>query len=232
MGALNTLQLTLLTPQLLIFSPLKKVPEGPSSKMTKLRKLRKKKTYNYGRNRKRVKQQLEKTSKFNVKVDCKVVRDACDHRISVRENMSRMGIVLNASDVMPVSGTKKKLVNNMKKLKNVAVEEETEAAANSAIMKPEVIAKLSEEANVPVKQNFRFTTSQVQLITHMMDNHGTDYKAMARDPRNHFQETPAKLKGMILKFISIPEHYAPYCKERGLLQTENSDGREDDLDSD
>ena len=212
---------------------MKKVPEGPSSIMTKLRKLRKKKTYNYGRNRKRVKQQLEKTSKFNVKVDCKVVRDAWDHRISVRENMSRMGIVLNASDVMPVSGTKKKLVNNMKKLKNVAVEEETEATANSAIMKPEVIAKLSEEANVPVKQNFRFTTSQVQLITHMMDKHGTDYKAMARDPRNHFQETPAKLKGMILKFISIPEHYAPYCKERGLLQTtENSDGREDDLDSD
>ena len=112
------------------------------------------------------------------------------------------------------------------------MEEETEAAANSAIMKPEVIAKLSEEANVPVKQNFRFTTSQVQLITHMMDKHGTDFKAMARDPRNHFQETPAKLRGMIRKFISIPEHYAPYCKERGLLQTENSDGREDDLDSD
>ena len=200
--------------------------------MTKLKKQRMKKTYNYGRNRKRVRQQQEKTSKFNVKVGCKVVRDAWDHRVSVKENMSRMGIVLNASDVMPVSGTKKKLVNNLKKLKNVAVEEETEATAESTIMKPEVIAKLSEEANVPVKQNFRFTTSQVQLITHMMDKHGTDYKAMARDPRNHFQETPAKLKGMIRKFISIPEHYAPYCKERGLLQTETSDGREDDLDSD
>merc|ERR1712241_1664301 len=141
MGALNTLQLTLLTPQLLIFSPLKKVPEGPSSKMTKLRKLRKKKTYNYGRNRKRVKQQLEKTSKFNVNVDCKVVRDAWDHRISVKEDMSRMGIVLNASDVMPVSGTKKKLVNNMKKLKNVSVEEGAETTADSPIVsKPEVIA--------------------------------------------------------------------------------------------
>ena len=121
----------------------------------------------------------------------------------------------------------------MKKLKNVSVEEETEAAADSpTIMKPEVLAKLSEEATVTAKQNFRFTTSQVQLITHMMDKHGTDYKAMARDPRNHFQETPAKLRGMIRKFISIPEHYAPYCKERGLLQTENSEGKEDDLVSD
>ena len=200
--------------------------------MTKLKKQRMKKTYDYARNRKRVRQKLEKTSKFNVKVGCKVVRDAWDHRVSVRENMSRMGIVLNASDVMPVSGTKKKMVNNLKKLKNVSGEEETEAAAETPIMKPEVIAKLSEEANVPVKPNFRFTTSQVQLITHMMDKHGTDFKAMARDPRNHFQETPAKLRGMIRKFISIPEHYAPYCKERGLLQTEKSDGREDDLDSD
>merc|ERR1719400_2369833 len=138
-------------------------------------------------------------------------------------------MVLNASDVMPVSGTKQKLVNKMKKLKNVSVEEETEAVAVSTITKPEVIAKLSEEANVPVKQNFRFTTSQVQLITHMMDKHGTDYKAMARDPRNHFQETPAKLRGMIRKFISIPEHYAPYCRERGLIQPENSDQREEDL---
>merc|ERR1719318_888157 len=182
--------------------------------MTKLRKQRRRKKYDYGRNRKRVRKQQEKTSKFNVKVDCKVVQDSWDHRVSVKENMSRMGIVLNASDVMPVSGAKQKLVSDMKK---IPVEEEEKTPD---ILKPEVIAKLTEEANVPVKQNFRFTTSQVQLITYMMDKHGINYKAMARDPRNHFQETPAKLRGMIGKFISIPEHYAPYCKERGLLQTE------------
>ena len=197
--------------------------------MTKLRKQRRKKKYDYGRNRKRVRKQQEKTSKFNVKVDCKVVQDAWDQRISVKENMSRMGIVLNASEVMPVSGAKKNLISTMKKLKNVP-EVETETPNN--IIKPEVITKLTEQANVPAKQNFRFTTSQVQLITFMMDKHGTDYKAMARDPRNHYQETPAKLKGMIRKFISIPEHYAPYCRDRGLLRAENSEEREEHLDSD
>merc|ERR1712066_402083 len=148
--------------------------------------------------------------------------------VSVKENMSRMGIVLNARDVMPLSGAKQKLVSNMKKLKNIPVEEDEKTPD---ILKPEVIAKLSEEANVPAKQNFRFTTSQVQLITYMMDKHGTNYKAMARDPRNHFQETPAKLRGMIRKFINIPEHYAPYCRERGLLPG-NNDQKEDNLDSD
>ena len=52
----------------------------------------------------------------------------------------------------------------------------------------------------------------------MMDKHGDDWSAMARDPKNHYQETPAKLRGMVTKFISIPEHYAVYCKERGLIQ--------------
>ena len=196
--------------------------------MTKLRKQRRKKRFDYGRSRKRVRKQQEKTSKFNVKVDCKVVQDAWDHRVSVKENMSRMGIVLNASEVMPVTGAKKKMVSTLKKQRNIP-EDENEAKSN--ILKPEVISKLTEEANVPVKQNFRFNSTQVQLITFMMDKHGTDYKAMARDPRNHFQETPAKLRGMIRKFINIPEHYAPYCRERGLLPG-NSHQKEDNLDSD
>jgi hypothetical protein len=51
----------------------------------------------------------------------------------------------------------------------------------------------------------------------MMDKHGMDFSAMSRDPKNHYQETTAKLKGMVTRFISISEHYAPYCKNRGLI---------------
>jgi hypothetical protein len=69
------------------------------------------------------------------------------------------------------------------------------------------------------------------LITYMMDKYGMDFQAMSRDPKNHYQETTAKLKGMVTKFISIPEHYAPYCKERGLItpsdKKEASDGEEE-----
>merc|ERR1712172_461710 len=168
--------------------------------MTKLKKQRKKKTYNYGRNRKRVRKQQERTTKFNVKVDNKVMKDAWDNRISVKENMTQMGIVLSANDVVPVVGTKKKMINKLKSLKNLPIGEESPLE----VVKPDVLSKLTEEANAH---------------THMMDKHGTDYKAMSRDPKNLYQETPAKLRGMIRKFISIPEHYAPYCKERGLLDT-------------
>merc|ERR1712138_236206 len=87
----------------------------------------------------------------------------------------------------------------------------------------DVLQKLTEEASVPAKPNFRFSTTQVKLITYMMDKHGSDYKAMSRDPKNHYQETPARLRGMVTKFISIPEHYAPYCKERGLIKSEQAE---------
>ena len=202
--------------------------------MTKLKKQRRRKKYDYARNRKRVRKQQEKTTKFNVKVDCEVIKEAWDNRISVKENMSKMGIVLNASDMMPVTGPKKKMVNKMKTLKNIAVEEDVE----NKLTKPDVLQKLTEEASVPAKQNFRFSSTQVKLITYMMDKHGSDYKAMSRDPKNHYQETPAKLRGMITKFISIPEHYAPYCRERGLLpppteeKSDNSDDNDDVIDSD
>merc|ERR1719167_1207319 len=105
------------------------------------------------------------------------------------------------------------MVNNLKKRRKIEVALPQEAK----VTKPEVIERLENEAKVVPKQNFRFTPTQVQLITYMMDKHGMDFKAMSRDPKNHYQETPAKLKGMVTKFISIPEHYAPYCKERGFI---------------
>ena len=128
--------------------------------MTKLKKQRKRKTYNYGRNRKRVRKQQERTTKFNVKVDNKVMKDAWDNRISVKENMAQMGMVLSANDVVPVVGAKKKMINKLKSLKNLPVEEDSQPD----VVKPDVLSKLSAEANVPAKQNFRFSSTQVSLI--------------------------------------------------------------------
>merc|ERR1711915_457830 len=90
------------------------------------------------------------------------------------------------------------------------------------VEKPGVLKQTESEANVEAKQTFRFTPTQVQFITCMMDRHGEDYSAMARDPKNHYQETANKIKGMIKKFINIPEQYAVYCKEKGLITSAES----------
>merc|ERR1712133_57485 len=113
-----------------------------------------------------------------------------------------------------MGSAKKKMLKDMKK--RAGKEEEIEDVEEKD--KTEVVKKLEVEAAYVAKQTFRFTPSQVQLITHMMDKHGEDREGMARDPKNHYQETPAKLRGMVRKFISIPKHYVVYCKERGLIQ--------------
>ena len=187
--------------------------------MTKLRKQRRRKKFNYQRNRKRVRKAQEKTTKYNIKVDCQAMKESWDNRISAKENLDNMGIVMSATELMPIISTKKSMVKKMKKMKNGSNDD---VANKVQVTRPEVVEKLVQEANVERKQNFRFSSQQVKFITYMMDKHGDDYEAMSRDHKNHYQETPAKIRGMITKFISIPEHYAPYLKERGLLQTEEN----------
>ena len=43
------------------------------------------------------------------------------------------------------------------------------------------------------------------------------FKAMAKDPKNHYQETPKQIRQKVLKFINIPEQFAPYARQKGLL---------------
>ena len=65
----------------------------------------------------------------------------------------------------------------------------------------------------------RIILFQVKFISSMMDKHKFNFKAMSRDPNNHYQETPRNLQHKVRKFMSIPDHYVPYCRERGLLES-------------
>jgi len=198
--------------------------------MPGLKKLKKGKKFNYGRNRSRVRKQQEKTSKFNValKVDCQAMKEVWDTRVSLKENMTNMGVAFDANNVVPKISSKQKMVKEMKKNKGLEVDENE---VDLVRRKTEVVAKLENEAKFEAKQTFRFTPTQVQLITYMMDKHGEDWSAMARDPKNHYQETAAKLRGMVTKFISIPEHYAVYARERGLIEaSEKPDEKEEEAD--
>jgi len=199
-------------------------------KMPGLKKLKKGKKFNYGRNRSRVRKQQEKTSKFNValKVDCQAMKEVWDTRVSLKENMTKMGVAFDANNVVPKISSKQKMVKEMKKKKGMEVDDNEEEMRR----KSEVIAKLEDEAKFEAKQTFRFTPTQVQLISYMMDKHGEDWSAMARDSKNHYQETAAKLRGMVTKFISIPEHYAVYCKERGLIEASVKPAEEEADDED
>ena len=40
---------------------------------------------------------------------------------------------------------------------------------------------------------------------------------MARDRKNIYQETPKQIRQKVVKFQNIPQQFAVYAKERGLL---------------
>ena len=139
--------------------------------------------------------------------------------MSLKENMSKMGVAFDANNVVPKISSKKDMVKEMKKKKGLEVDENEEDGVRR---KSEVIAKLEVEAKYEAKQTFRFTPTQVdllfftchalqllfakvQLITYMMDKHGEDWSAMARDSKNHYQETAAKLRGMVSGFLTTSQ---------------------------
>lgn len=49
-----------------------------------------------------------------------------------------------------------------------------------------------------------------------MDTYGLNYKAMVKDQKNYDQETWRQFRAKIRKFMSIPEQFNVYVKQRKL----------------
>jgi len=175
--------------------------------MVKLNRQRKRKKFKYTTDRQKVRQRAEKNLKFNVKVDCDILKASWDNRKSLKANMSALGVAADPNSKVK-SG----------KLKFVAMDL-SEDVEETPKEKTEAVQKLEKVAAVKKPPTFRFSLEQVKFISSMMDKHKFNFKAMSRDPNNHYQETPRNLQHKVRKFMSIPDHYVPYCRERGLLES-------------
>ena len=80
--------------------------------------------------------------------------------MSLKENMTKMGVAFDANNVVPKISSKQKMVKEMKKKKGMEVDDNEEEMRR----KSEVIAKLEDEAKFEAKQTFRFTPTQVQAV--------------------------------------------------------------------
>jgi hypothetical protein len=133
--------------------------------MVKLHKQRKKKKFNYARNRKRERKIQEKTTKFNVKVDCKTLKDNWDREKSLKQNMTQLGVAFDANAVVaPIKTTKRRFLESSlatKDSESVIAETESTKVVNSST----VVSQLETEAAAAVKPpTFRFSAEQVKWI--------------------------------------------------------------------
>lgn len=63
----------------------------------------------------------------------------------------------------------------------------------------------------------------MDFITYLLDKYEHDYKAMAKDKNNYYQETWKQLRAKVKTFMGIPKQYGEYLKSRGLLEKEENE---------
>jgi len=187
--------------------------------MPKLRKLKKRQKFGYNRSRKRMRKTTEKHQSKNARVTCEVLKKEWDTAKPVKSNLESMGLVFDANSAVKNKSTKRKFLENL--TKGVTAEGERVPATDSSDapeIESDVVVKLRDEAEKSGKKStFRLPAEDVRWVTKMMDRHGDDFAAMSRDPDNIFQLTANKIRRKVTKFISVPEQFEPYAKERGLL---------------
>lgn len=142
---------------------------------------------------------------------------AWDSKKTVAGNLRNMGLAHDPNLNIKGSNVKKDFKAKFASTTDWKVEN----SRTPRIPEKKYVAELLEkEANAPRLRTFQLPSSQVEWVTYLMDKYGTDYKAMVRDKRNHYQETWKQIRAKIKVFMSIPEQYAKYLQERGLLDEE------------
>lgn len=190
--------------------------------MPKLRRQRKRQKFRYDRNRKRIKKTQEKHRKDKIKVDNDVMKELWNPKESIKTNLESMGVAFDANKVLDKKSTKQQFIEKIQDQNpNNIPPQEIASKKSSEVVKRLEAEALEAEANK--KANFRFTGEQVKWITYCLDKHGDDFKAMARDPKNIWQETPKQIRQKVLKFVNIPEQFAVYAKKIGLLDDTDND---------
>ncbi|XP_046399108.1 nucleolar protein 16 [Ischnura elegans] len=168
--------------------------------MTKIRKQKRKKTYRHSSNRQRVNKRMRKLP--NIK--CPEVKEEWREGWSAKQNMEEMGLVYDLNSAFRIPTTKEILKG------------EERSSAEGAQVRPRrkqhVAEKLEQDANLPRERLLRLPDGQARWLAYLIHKYGEDYKGMARDDHNYYQETWKQLKNKIKLFKSIPGQLEEFMK--------------------
>ncbi|XP_030649662.1 nucleolar protein 16 [Chanos chanos] len=160
--------------------------------MGKVKKSHNRNKFDYSKNRKKLKRQLKK--KEAPRIECPQIRTAWDDKKSVKQNLKEMGLSAGLKGVLPIKNTKSETSETQEILK-----------------KPYVIRDLEAEASLPSNTKTTCSTDMIEYVQHMVREHNEDYKAMARDEKNYYQDTPKQIKRKVELYKRChPEEYAAF----------------------
>lgn len=144
---------------------------------------------NQGKHRKK---QYQK--KHRVTIQNEVVRKNWDNKKTVRENFKELGLVSDPNEAYKTT--------HHKKVKPAEMDVE-EGDIQEYREKTEVVKKLEEKSKETTPTTRHFSPGECELWEGFVGDHGTDYKAMARDKRNTHQHTPAQIRRKITSYLSF-----------------------------
>ncbi|XP_029029580.1 nucleolar protein 16 [Betta splendens] len=165
--------------------------------MVKVRRSKMRQKFNYNQDRKKLKKKLIK--KNNPRIESEHIRNAWDNKKSLSRNFREMGLTADPNRALP-----------LKKQTLLSKDAETKSPAN-IVTKPYVLNQLEEEASRPLQVPKTLSSDLIQYAQYMIREHNDDYKAMARDEKNYYQDTPKQIKRKINEYKRFhPEHYSRF----------------------
>ncbi|XP_070699698.1 nucleolar protein 16 [Pempheris klunzingeri] len=175
--------------------------------MPKAKKSGKRKSFDYNQDRKKMKKKFIK--KYNPRIEDPQIRNAWDNKKSMARNLQEMGLAFDPNRTMPIK-------------KHGLLGEETAAKApvrTHIVTKPYVLNQLEEEAGRPEKDSKTLSSDLIEYAQYMIREHTDNYKAMARDEKNYYQDTPKQIKRKINEYKRChPEHYDAFINSLSAPQ--------------
>ncbi|XP_074662580.1 nucleolar protein 16-like [Tubulanus polymorphus] len=169
------------------------------------------KTFQYNKNRRKA----WKKSKKMPNIECDKVKAAWDEKKSVSHNLQEMGISMDPNLTLKIPKAKEIIHSHLKES-----DDEMDTTQKSIEKNPKsrsksyVADELEYEANLPQEQQLRLSQPEVSFCVYMLEKYGEDYKAMCRDKKNYYQDTPKQIRRRIMTFKSIPAQYQPYLASK------------------
>ncbi|KAG7484703.1 hypothetical protein MATL_G00052850 [Megalops atlanticus] len=174
--------------------------------MPKAKKSSRRKKYDYNKNKKKLKKQFKK--KAAPRIECPQIRNAWNDKKSVAQNLKDMGLAFDPNLALPMR-------------KNKVPGADAEETVSPLVRKPYVVKGLEEEASLPTKDTKSLSRDIIEYVQYMIKEHNDNYKAMARDEKNYYQDTPKQIKRKVDQYKRFhPEEYTAFIES---LKTQKVD---------
>lgn len=118
--------------------------------------------------------------------------------------MKDMGLSANPNKTLRILTTRERLAPTRLDDSMDVVEKPSSAGSGH------VVGELQSIADLPTKKRERISEPMVEYCIYMMDKYGDDFKAMARDIKNYYQDTPKQIRKKITWFKNCKVQYKQY----------------------